>query len=137
MHRPTTTTPVADQAGLDYQRCRWCHTSSYRRLLCPVCASPDLDTFHCAGVGVVTRPPRGTQPEATVQMREGFTLQGRIVGGLHNSVYPGAAVRLTAVPDHDAPLSPESSPGSSPGSSAAAEPTPGAMEFRLCDTSTF
>jgi uncharacterized OB-fold protein len=96
-----TTTPVAEQAGLDYQRCRWCHTPSYRRLLCPTCASPDLDTAQSDGLGIVTRPPHSSQTEAVVQMSEGFTLQGRIVGGLRGSVYPGAQVRLTGRPGED------------------------------------
>ena len=107
-----TPVPVTEEeeAGLDYQRCRWCGTPAYRRLLCPTCASPDLAPAHSDGVGIVTRPPQGAQTTASVQLHEGFTVQGRIVGALPGVVHPGTVVHATspsaaaAVPDPQEPL---------------------------------
>jgi uncharacterized protein len=97
---PTLTVPAtADEAGLDYQRCRWCGTPSYRRLLCPTCASPDLADARSEGIGIVTRPPQSSQSEAVVQLLEGFTVQGRVIGALNGAVHPGAAVRLCLHPE--------------------------------------
>ena len=119
MYRPIVTAPAAeeDEAGLDYQRCRWCGTPSYRRLLCPTCASPDLASAHSAGVGIVTCPPHSAESEVVVQLSEGFTVQGRIVGALHGSVHPGTAVRLTARPDCALDVA----------------SAPGGIAFRLCE----
>jgi uncharacterized OB-fold protein len=121
VHRLTNTTPVADQAGIDYQRCRWCHTPAYRRLLCPVCASPDLETAHSDGVGIVTRPPRGFSSDALVQVSEGFVLRGQIVDVPRHRVDPGTPVRLSAAPD------------TGPEGTVEPPPAAGAVEFRLCE----
>ena len=125
MYRPIATAPAAeeDEAGLDYQRCRWCGTPSYRRLLCPTCASPDLASAHSAGVGIVTRPPHSAESEVVVQLSEGFTVQGRIVGALRGSVHPGTVVRLTARPDCALDIAPTSASAS----------TAGEIAFRLCE----
>ncbi|MHA6758150.1 Zn-ribbon domain-containing OB-fold protein [Streptacidiphilus sp. PAMC 29251] len=123
-----------EEAGLAYQRCRWCGTPAYRRLLCPTCASPDLAPAHSDGVGIVTRPPQGPQATVFVQLHEGFTVQGRIVGALPGSVHPGTAVHATARTETAPALDPALNsalnsaldPGFDPGFDPA-EPL-----FRLC-----
>ena len=104
---------TAEQAVLDYQRCRWCGTPAYRRLLCPTCASSDLEPARSDGVGIVTRPPVSSIADAAVQLREGFTVQGRVLGALAGQVHPGSVVRLAEGPDPRLPN--------------------GEMRFRLCE----
>ncbi|MFJ9038772.1 Zn-ribbon domain-containing OB-fold protein [Streptomyces sp. NPDC102406] len=92
---PTTETG----AGFAHQRCRWCGTASFRRLLCPVCASSDLETEHSAGPGVVMQSRvvhRGTgvaRNEALVRFPEDFVVPCRIVGTAPHMVWVGATVR--------------------------------------------
>lgn len=87
-------------AGFAYQRCRWCGTASFRRLLCPVCASSDLRTEHSAGPGVVVQSRvvhRGTgvaRNESLVRFPEDFVVPCRIVGTAPHMVWVGATVRL-------------------------------------------
>ena len=89
-------------AGFAYQRCRWCGTPSFRRLLCPVCASSDLTTEHSAGPGVVVQARvvhRGTgaaRSEALVRFPEDFVVPCRIVGTAPHMVWLGATVRPVA-----------------------------------------
>lgn len=103
----------AEQAVLEYQRCRWCGTAAYRRLLCPTCASSEFEAARSDGVGIVTRPPVSSLADAAVQLSEGFTVQARVLGALGGRVHPGSAVRLATGPD---PRSPN-----------------GEMCFRLCE----
>ena len=119
-HTMSTTRETPDQdrtqqaeAGLDYQRCRWCGTPAYRRLLCPTCAASDMEPARSGGVGIVTRPPAGALTEAAVQLTEGFTVQGRVLGVPGGRVAPGSLVRLTAP--------------------AEADPDRGELRFRLCE----
>jgi hypothetical protein len=90
--------------ALYFQRCRWCGTTMFRRLLCPVCASTDLESERSEGKGVIFRSSvlnRNT-PEArtvaVVQMAEGFTVRSRVLGP-SLSVRPGARVRLAPTND--------------------------------------
>lgn len=87
------------EAGLIYQRCRWCGTASFRRLLCPVCASSDMESecTYSQGVvvqsAVVNRYTRVARNESLVRFPEGFTLRGRVVGTAPQQVWVGARVR--------------------------------------------
>ncbi|MFZ3562402.1 MULTISPECIES: Zn-ribbon domain-containing OB-fold protein [unclassified Streptomyces] len=90
------------EEGFPYQRCRWCRTPSFRRLLCPVCASSELKTEHSAGPGVVVQSRvvhRGTgvaRNEALVRFPEDFIVPCRIVGTAPHMVWLGATVRPVA-----------------------------------------
>ncbi|QKV96285.1 hypothetical protein HUT19_34990 [Streptomyces sp. NA02950] len=92
-------TPTEADTGFAYQRCRWCATASFRRLLCPVCASSDLKTEHSAGPGVVMQSrvvQRGTGPvrsQALVRFPEDFVVPCRIIGIAPHLVWTGATVR--------------------------------------------
>ena len=84
-------------AELFFQRCSWCRTTTFRRLLCPACWSPDLMLVPSEGVGVVA--PRRYGPTALdavwpVRMAEGFVVRCRVDGPPH-AVRPGVRVRLT------------------------------------------
>lgn len=111
---------VHDEAGLVYQRCRWCGTASFRRLLCPVCASHDLEAERSAGVGVVVRSDvvhRGTgaaRNESVVRFPEGFVFRCRVVGVAPHLVWVGARVRPVEEID----------------------PSAGEVVFELCDASS-
>lgn len=85
---------------LHFQRCRWCRTASFRRLLCPVCASPDMAWERSCGTGVIHRlavvGQSGGAPRvlATVDMSEGFQLRARIIGAAPVTVRVGNQVEL-------------------------------------------
>lgn len=87
------------RTGLIYQRCRWCATASFRRMLCPVCASSDLVTEQSDGEGVVVQSSvvnryTGTaRNESLVRFPEGFVFRVRVVGAPPNLVWVGARVR--------------------------------------------
>ncbi|MGY0021934.1 Zn-ribbon domain-containing OB-fold protein [Streptomyces sp. cg35] len=87
------------ETGFAHQRCRWCGTASFRRLLCPVCASSDLETEHSAGPGIVVQSRvvhRGTgvaRNESLVRFPEDFVVPCRIVGTAPHLVWVGATVR--------------------------------------------
>ncbi|MFI7382622.1 Zn-ribbon domain-containing OB-fold protein [Streptomyces sp. NPDC049813] len=86
-------------AGFAHQRCRWCGTASFRRLLCPVCASSDLTTEHSTGPGIVVQSRvvhRGSgvaRNESLVRFPEDFVVPCRIVGTAPHMVWVGATVR--------------------------------------------
>ncbi len=88
-----------EEAGLHYHRCRWCGTASFRRLLCPVCASSDLEPEHSAGLGVVVRSAvvhrytDDARNESLVRLPEGFVFRCRVVGAAPERVQVGARVR--------------------------------------------
>jgi uncharacterized OB-fold protein len=87
-----------DPTTLWYQRCSWCGTPAFRRLLCPACAGVELVHEPSAGRGTVIRATRrptdtGEQVIALVHMPEGFRLQGVVNAGSHQ-VYPGITVRV-------------------------------------------
>lgn len=85
--------------GLVYQVCRWCHTASFRKLLCPVCASSDLESEQSDGHGVVVRSSvvnrysRVMRNESLVRFPEGFVYRCRIVGAAPHLVSVGDRVR--------------------------------------------
>lgn len=84
--------------GLLVQRCRWCGNTAFQRLLCPTCASTELDEVRSDGTGVIVRLMRDA---SLVDLSEGFSVRGRIVGALPMHVRSGARVRVarTAVAD--------------------------------------
>ncbi|WP_443051491.1 Zn-ribbon domain-containing OB-fold protein [Streptomyces sp. NBC_00234] len=94
-----TATAVRERTGLIYQRCRWCGTASFRRLLCPVCASSDLESEQSTGYGVVVRATvvhRYTElarNESLVRFPEGFMFRCRVIGTPPQLIWPGARVR--------------------------------------------
>ena len=87
------------QEGLVYQVCRWCGTASFRTLLCPVCASSDLESARSDGQGVVVRSnvvnrySRVMRNESLVRFPEGFVYRCRIVGAAPHLVNVGDRVR--------------------------------------------
>ncbi|GGX56591.1 Zn-ribbon domain-containing OB-fold protein [Streptomyces fructofermentans] len=109
-----TTTDVLDpeaaaatgqtEQGLLYQRCRWCGTATFHRLLCPVCAGSDLRTERSAGLGVIRhttvihRNTPGARNVSLVEMAEGFTLRGRVSGPLI-AIRTGDRVELATASD--------------------------------------
>lgn len=103
-----TVQTVHEKAGLNYHRCRWCGTASFRRLLCPVCASSDLKAEHSAGLGVVVRSgvvhryTEAARNESLVRLPEGFVFRCRVVGAAPHLVSVGAQVRPVAGDDPEA-----------------------------------
>ncbi|MFH8371611.1 Zn-ribbon domain-containing OB-fold protein [Streptomyces sp. NPDC018031] len=85
---------------LYFQRCRWCRTAVFHRLLCPICASPDMDWEHSSGTGVVrqatvVRRSNGSlRTVGVIDMAEGFRLRATLSGVTADRVRPGTVVRL-------------------------------------------
>ncbi|WKX68885.1 Zn-ribbon domain-containing OB-fold protein [Streptomyces sp. XD-27] len=85
---------------LYFQRCRWCHTAAFHRLLCPVCAATDMEWEASAGAGVVrqatvVRRSNGSlRTVAVIDMAEGFRLRATLSGVSADSVRPGTLVCL-------------------------------------------
>ncbi|MEV5007932.1 zinc ribbon domain-containing protein [Streptomyces sp. NPDC056159] len=93
-----------DSRALYFQRCTWCGTAVYHRLLCSVCRGSDLRTERSAGTGtvrhstVVNRNSPAARNVSLVEMSEGFVVRGRVMGppiGIHG----GDRVRLTTAQD--------------------------------------
>ncbi|WP_327267731.1 hypothetical protein OG233_03990 [Streptomyces sp. NBC_01218] len=90
---------VIEEAGLPYQRCRWCGTASFRRQLCPVCASSDFTPERSSGDGVVVRTAvvhrytDDARNESLVRFPEGFVFRCQVVGAAPHLVEVGARVR--------------------------------------------
>ncbi|MFD7614960.1 Zn-ribbon domain-containing OB-fold protein [Streptomyces sp. NPDC059828] len=103
-----TATAVRQESTLTYQRCRWCSTASFRRLLCPVCASSDLDAEQSDGLATVVRTSvvhRNTavaRNESLIRFPEGFMFRCRVIGVDPHLVWVGAPVRPAAGWDMDA-----------------------------------
>ncbi|MFD3732676.1 Zn-ribbon domain-containing OB-fold protein [Streptomyces sp. NPDC058632] len=106
----TTTTGLLEPRGANraeamaFQRCTWCGTAMYHRLLCPVCQGSDLCTEHSAGVGTVRhsttlhRNTPAARNVSLIEMAEGFVVRGRVMGppiGIHS----GDRVRLSTAKD--------------------------------------
>ncbi|MFF0445995.1 Zn-ribbon domain-containing OB-fold protein [Streptomyces sp. NPDC004609] len=110
MSQPGTDTvpDVREDVGLIYQRCRWCGTASFRKLLCPVCASSDLESERSTGEGIVIsssvvhRYTRIARNESLVRFPEGFMFRCRVIGAAPHLVWIGARVRPVAAADLDA-----------------------------------
>lgn len=85
---------------LYFQRCRWCHTAVFRRLLCPVCGSTDMAEERSDGIGVihhvtfVGRSVGKPRAMAIIDMREGFRLRARVSAVPLARACVGAEVRL-------------------------------------------
>ncbi|GKQ34995.1 Zn-ribbon domain-containing OB-fold protein [Streptomyces sp. A012304] len=100
---------VIDRRGTDaeaihFQRCTWCGTAMYHRLLCPVCQGSDLRTERSTGLGtvrhstVVHRNTPSARNVSLIEMAEGFVVRGRVMGpaiGIHS----GDRVRLSTAKD--------------------------------------
>ncbi|MEV6531176.1 OB-fold domain-containing protein [Streptomyces sp. NPDC051639] len=90
--------------ALLFQRCRWCGSAMYQRLLCPVCAGSDLRTEASTGTGVVRhatvihRNTPAARNVSLVEMAEGFTVRGRVTGPA-TDVHSGDRVQLTTAQD--------------------------------------
>ena len=92
-----TDEPVAG-SELYFQRCQWCQTTTFQRLLCPTCGSTDLDPELSTGEGIVSVRRGVSAAEADlwpVHMTEGFVVRCRVDGPLH-AVRPGVRVKLAA-----------------------------------------
>ncbi|MFE4593193.1 Zn-ribbon domain-containing OB-fold protein [Streptomyces laurentii] len=90
----------ADESELYFQRCRWCHTIAFQRLLCPTCGSTDLAPELSTGEGVISvrRGVSAAQSDLwPVHMAEGFVVRCRVDGPPH-AVRPGVRVRLAQDP---------------------------------------
>ena len=94
----------SDKDVILFQRCGWCGTAMYHRLLCPVCRGSDLRTERSAGTGtvrhatVVHRNSPGARNVSLIEMAEGFVVRGRVMGppiGVHS----GDRVRLSTAKD--------------------------------------
>ncbi|MFE4575664.1 Zn-ribbon domain-containing OB-fold protein [Streptomyces chartreusis] len=119
MHKPTKDTrqptsgiaaglAESDEAEttttLFFQRCTWCGTVSYHRLLCPACQSTELSTEPSQGTGTVrhSRAILRNTPSARnvslVEMAEGFVVRGRVMG-VSVGIPAGARVQLFTTKD--------------------------------------
>jgi uncharacterized OB-fold protein len=96
--------PAADGDTILFQRCTWCGTAMYHRLLCPVCQGGDLRTERSEGTGtvrhstVVHRNTPAARNVSLIEMAEGFVVRGRVIGppiGIHS----GDRVRLSTAKD--------------------------------------
>ncbi|MEU1623148.1 Zn-ribbon domain-containing OB-fold protein [Streptomyces sp. NPDC008238] len=85
--------------GLLVQRCRWCGNTAFQRLLCPTCASTELDEIRSDGTGVIVSSMRDT---SLVDLSDGFSVRGRVVGASPTQVRDGARVRLARTPGDEA-----------------------------------
>ncbi|NEB76672.1 hypothetical protein G3I40_15790 [Streptomyces sp. SID14478] len=90
-------------APLLFQRCRWCRTPSFRRVLCPACGSGELDEERSAGLGVVRsvkvvrRHATAPLAVAVVELAEGVRIRATVVGGGYraDAVFVGDRVEAT------------------------------------------
>ncbi|MGW3121443.1 Zn-ribbon domain-containing OB-fold protein [Streptomyces sp. NPDC001107] len=93
-----------DADTIVFQRCTWCGTAMYHRLLCPVCQGGDLRTERSEGVGtvrhatVVHRNTPAARNVSLVEMAEGFVVRGRVMGPLIG-IHSGDRVRLSTAKD--------------------------------------
>jgi len=87
-----------------FQRCHWCGSAMYHRLLCPVCAGSDLRTEASEGTGiirhstVVHRNTPAARNVSLIEMTEGFTVRGRVMGP-PATIHSGDRVRLSTAQD--------------------------------------
>ncbi|MEV6112784.1 zinc ribbon domain-containing protein [Streptomyces sp. NPDC052109] len=95
---------AASRDAIHFQRCTWCGTAMYHRLLCPVCQGSELRAERSEGVGtvrhstVVHRNTPAARNVSLIEMAEGFVVRGRVMGppvGIHS----GDRVRLSTAQD--------------------------------------
>ncbi|MEU0676478.1 hypothetical protein ABZ330_26950 [Streptomyces sp. NPDC006172] len=100
---------LLDRRGTDaeaiwFQRCTWCNTAMYHRLLCPVCQGSELLTERSEGLGtvrhatVVHRNTPSARNVSLIELAEGFVVRGRVMGPLIG-VHSGDRVRLSTAED--------------------------------------
>ncbi|MFF0794428.1 Zn-ribbon domain-containing OB-fold protein [Streptomyces spiralis] len=93
-----------DQDALYFQRCTWCGTAMFHRVLCPVCRGSELRTERSAGTGtvrhstVVHRNTPAARNVSLIEMGEGFVVRGRVMGPLIG-IHGGDRVRLSTAKD--------------------------------------
>ncbi|MEU6405081.1 zinc ribbon domain-containing protein [Streptomyces sp. NPDC046985] len=93
-----------DAETLYFQRCTWCGTAVYHRLLCPACRGSELRTERSEGAGtvrhatVVHRNTPSARNVSLIEMAEGFVVRGRVTGPLIG-VHGGDRVRLSTAED--------------------------------------
>ncbi|WP_406163022.1 OB-fold domain-containing protein [Streptomyces sp. NBC_00882] len=97
--------PVAPATdAILFQRCTWCATAMYHRLLCPVCQCGDLRTERSEGVGtvrhstVVHRNTPVARNVSLIELTEGFVVRGRVMGP-PTAIHSGDRVRMSTVKD--------------------------------------
>jgi uncharacterized OB-fold protein len=87
-----------------FQRCTWCGTAMYHRLLCPVCQGGDLRTERSEGVGtvrhatVVHRNTPAARNVSLIELSEGFVVRGRVMGP-PAAIHSGDRVRMATAKD--------------------------------------
>ena len=95
---------AAGTESILFQRCDYCGTAMFHRLLCPVCRGSDLRTERSEGTGTVrhsttvNRNTPAARNVSLVELAEGFVVRGRVIGppiGIHS----GDRVRLTTAQD--------------------------------------
>ncbi|MFF7330102.1 Zn-ribbon domain-containing OB-fold protein [Streptomyces sp. NPDC090306] len=97
-------TEAPDAEAIVYQRCTWCATAMYHRVICPVCRGSELRTERSDGTGVVHRTSvvhRNTPSARNVsliEMSEGFVVRGRVMGP-PVAIHSGDRVRLSTAKD--------------------------------------
>lgn len=95
---------ATDTDAILFQRCTWCGTAMFHRLLCPVCQGSDLRTERSEGTGtvrhatVVHRNTPSARNVSLVEMAEGFVVRGRVMGPLIG-IHSGDRVRLSTAKD--------------------------------------
>jgi uncharacterized OB-fold protein len=93
-----------DPEALYFQRCTWCGTATYHRLLCPVCRGSELRTERSEGVGtvrhstVVHRNTPAARNVSLVELAEGFVVRGRVIGP-PAAIHSGDRVRMSTAKD--------------------------------------
>ncbi|CAM5269441.1 hypothetical protein SALBM311S_12516 [Streptomyces alboniger] len=101
---PRTAPRSSDSEAILFQRCTWCATAMYHRLLCPVCQGSDLRTERSEGTGtvrhatVVHRNTPAARNVSLIEMAEGFVVRGRVMGPLIG-IHSGDRVRLSTAKD--------------------------------------
>ncbi|MFE0359237.1 Zn-ribbon domain-containing OB-fold protein [Streptomyces nigra] len=89
---------------LYFQRCTWCGTAVYRRVLCPACQNTDLRVEPSRGTGTVrhSRTILAQAPsarnESLIELAEGFVVRGRVMG-MSVGIPTGARVQLVTAKD--------------------------------------
>ncbi|MDH6522769.1 putative OB-fold protein [Streptomyces sp. SAI-135] len=89
---------------LYFQRCTWCGTAAYHRLLCPACRNTELRIELSEGTGTVrysrTLLRRGpsARNESLIELTEGFVVRARVMG-LSVGIPVGARVQLVTPKD--------------------------------------